>query len=254
VFAAFLGATGALVADAISYFVAAAILSGLPSVLPERSAERTRAGVRSLITELADAWAHARRRPALGRTVLGKAPAGLATGGAWVLLNELGDAGLIALSTAATVGLMHALRAVGTGIGPYAWMRTFEQRGTSTPHELTTLVVIAATATFSFVHEPIWLAAMLLLWGVGGGANWVVTSTRIQRLAADEYRGRLSALDLFGFTLMLCTGAVIAAVVGGELGLGSGVRITVGLSLVMTIAVRLRFWVDAPEGVASRVG
>jgi H+/gluconate symporter-like permease len=80
--------------------------------------------------------------------VLSKTPVGLVTGGTWVLLNHTASVAPLLAITAATLGLFHASRSVGTGIGPYLWTRWLSPLGERVPLEVTTVVTALGALTF----------------------------------------------------------------------------------------------------------
>jgi MFS family permease len=86
---AVLGPTPAIVLDAVSFFAAAALLRGLPSMKPERTGERPSAldVLRRIPQDMASALRLASARQPLFRAVFSKAPAAIAGGAGWVVLN-----------------------------------------------------------------------------------------------------------------------------------------------------------------------
>lgn len=110
--------------DAASFAFAALWLLGLPRLRPGDEAATTPADgfaasatptsslaatLRALRTELSDAT--------LRRGVFGKAPAALAGGAGWIILNVAAGPRL-GFGVAVGIGLLHAVRGIGTGVGP----------------------------------------------------------------------------------------------------------------------------------------
>jgi predicted MFS family arabinose efflux permease len=56
----------------------------------------------------------------------------------------------------------------------------------------------------------------VVLWGIGSGGNWVLSSERIATLGPDHLMGRLTALDHIGMTAAMTLGT-LAAALGGRL-------------------------------------
>jgi predicted MFS family arabinose efflux permease len=79
-------------------------------------------------------------------------------------------------------------------------------------------LTLAAIAAFSIAPAGFALIAIALAWGMGSGANWVLSSADVQRLAPDAYIGRLAAVDDLGATL----GMVAGGFVGGAIAEASG--------------------------------
>jgi MFS family permease len=190
--AAWLGPVPALAIDALTFFVAAAIVRKLPSLRAERSkADRGR---------LMAAWRFAVERPDLYKAVVAKAPIALALGGGWVALNLLGYGSAGALA----IGALHFARAIGTGVGPYLFTR-FGWRLDP--------VAIVGVLGFAVFHSLPWLILAAFAWGVGSGANWVWSTSAMQRLTPDAWRGRVGAVDVLLSTFGMSAGALLGALV-----------------------------------------
>ncbi len=190
---AWLGPVPALLADAVTFFVAASLLRGLPALHPAAGARR--------LGRLREAWRYAAGRPPLLRAVLGRTPVSIATGGGWVTLNLLafGAAG------ASGVGAAHLGRALGTAIGPAVHRRA----GRAGPGmDVLAFLGVAALAGSGSIPA---LFCAALVWGMGSGAAWVWTQTRMQREAPDRLLGRTSALDGLLSTLGMGCGALLGA-------------------------------------------
>jgi hypothetical protein len=154
-------------------------------------------------------------------------------------LNHVGQAATWVASTATAVGLLHAARAAGTGIGPIVWRSAVERRWPSAPYEITTVTAVAGIGCFLLSEHPAAIVASIVLWGVGTGSNWVITSTRVQQLSPDQYRGRLSAIDFFGLAVGLSAGAWTSALIGERHGAPIGAAALAATCLVSATIVRL---------------
>ncbi len=190
------GITAAFAIDAITFIAGAAVFATLPA------SRAVAAPVRGTLER--HEWP----------VVLAKVPVSIATGAAWIVLNETVGHAAIGL------GIVHAARAIGAGVAPVIW------RGATVASS--TAVALAGVALFSLVHAPIAAA----LWGVGVGANWVAATTRLQATIPDARRGRAVALDLTAQTVAQCAGGVVAAALST---VASGT--TVGLAGVALAAI-----------------
>jgi hypothetical protein len=142
--------------------------------------------------------------PPLLRAVLGKAPLALGGGAGWIALNLLGASEQPFGAAALSFGILQAVRGAGTGIGPAlasralragvsaAWLDAAARAG-----------MLVAVASLAIVRSPAGLAALALLWGMGGGSNWVLQHSALQRHAGDHVIGRLAAFDELLVTLPL---------------------------------------------------
>lgn len=238
--AAEVGPVFALAVDAASFFVAASLLATLPPLAPP--VEVASAGVGERLAALgADFRAAVRRswHAPLRRPVFMKTPVALASGAAWVALNQSAAVRPFAGGTAATLGLLQAMRGLGTGVGP-ALFAVLLARGVPARKVVTASAVAVALGALAMPSATGPVGALLasLVWGAGGGALWVHSVTDIQRLAGERFRGRMLALDALGFSAAMAAGAFLFA-----LGVERGVdplavsALAVGLSAAGWLAV-----------------
>lgn len=233
-----LGPVTALLLDAGSFALALALLRGLPAMRPDRSVQtgRERAGARRAIGA---AISYALPRPRLTRAVLAKAPFALAAGAAWLALNlvaaDVEAAGGVAVGLG--LGLLHAARGVGAGIGPVLAARLARtSRSRDRAWRALFLTGLAAMGLFVVAPSGPWLLLLAALWGVGAGANWVLSSEAQQRLGPDALLGRLGALDHCCFVIAQSV-AVLGAALLVERGLGRA-----GAAAPFLVAAALLWW------------
>jgi MFS family permease len=202
VLAAAVGPTTAIFVDAGTFVLATAILWGLPRIKPPRDLAR-RGG------SLAAALRYAMGNPRLLRIVLGKAPIAVAGGAGWVYLNLAAEE--LAVGAALGLGLLHASRALGTGIGPTLLAATSRRAPWLRRLWVLNLVGIGGIVAFGLSGSlPLALAA-LAVWGMGSGALWVVTTTDLQRHAEGATLGRLTSFDVVLGSGGMAAGALAAA-------------------------------------------
>jgi len=247
------GVVGALTIDAVTFGIAAAVLSTLPRLLPgqsplpdvgprpranpgrgaedqgEREDQRDRrldaeaadapgTGAPSPVDRgrLRDAWRIARGRPWVLEAALAKVPLMLISGGGWILLHGVaGSLGEVALA----LGVLHSVRGIGTGIGPLIWARSPRLANERLGLVVSTWLTATAVALFAWVDAPAWILVTVLLWGFGTGAGWVSSATRIQTLTPGPILGRISSLDSLGASLGQC----VTGLAGGLLADATGV-------------------------------
>lgn len=235
-----LGPTLALGLDVLSFLASAALLATLPRLRPAPGGSGTRRSFGPVLQRLA-------AQPALLRAVLGKAPLALASGGAWVLLN-LEASALEGLAGAGLgLGLLQALRGVGTAIGPLLIGRGDGAGGEHPAAWLALdLALFAGIAGFTLSTSPLWLGISAAIWGAGTGANWVITNATQQRLAPDAMLGRASALDTAAFTALSCSGAVGGAWLADATGFAAAAAWG-PLALGVVLWAGLRLWTLGPQ-------
>jgi predicted MFS family arabinose efflux permease len=231
---AMLGPTLALAVDAASFGVAALLLRGLPRMVAEGRPEGgAREALSSVGRDMARALRYAWERPAVLDAVLAKTPVAMANGGALVLLNLVAADVAFAGTGALTLGLLQCVRGAGTGVGPWlsaALLRRGLSRGLLARGSA--LAAFGGIALFAGAGRWTSLLALALVWGVGSGSNWVMSTSELQRLSPDRFIGRLSALDHLTLTIGQCAtalgGAMLVERTGAHaasawLGLSAGV-------------------------------
>jgi MFS family permease len=247
-----LGPALAIALDAASFAIAAILLLPLPAMRPEAIAPTEGAAILAAVPQdLAAAFRHAQARPALLRAVLAKAPVALAGGGGFILANLVANRSAPFGSAALSLGLLQAVRGAGTGAGPML-AGVLLRRGRSAAGLGVGAITLtfAAIAAFALAGPGLALLAFALLWGMGSGANWVLSSAELQRLAPDALVGRLAAIDDLGATV----GLVLGGLAGGALAEATGSvapAAWIGLALGVTAAAALFRGTCAPA-VATR--
>lgn len=186
----------AMAIDAATFVISALVFASLPRAKPEPSSDPD--SYRSEAQRRAGGFRLAWTDPAILQAALGKLPAGLASGGAWVLVHRVAGDGVLG-ATAMGLGMLHAARAIGTGIGPLMWVGSL--RASVAGLRVSVVVTLLAVAVLTLVESPTWVLIAACMWGLGSGANWVVASTRMQLLTPNEQLGRVAALDVVVFSL-----------------------------------------------------
>lgn len=241
--------------DAASFALAALLLTQLPRLGAADPDAPKRLDPRALLVGIRAALSVALRDRALGRAVFAKTPLSFAAGAAWMVLNAgamerpfLGSAGL-------TLGVIQAVRGIATGVGPIIAERVIS-RG-SNARRVDRVVVggsFAAMALFVLSNTSSvspWASLFVaVVWGMGVGANWVLTTSEIQRRGPDGYLGRLASIDTLAWSVGQSASALLMAVCVDHgappvvLGLGI-VGLGVGLEAL------LQLWLRAPRTVPA---
>jgi MFS family permease len=221
-FAAMVGPVFAIGLDAASFLLAASIVTTLPRMPSEAARVSVPAAFARVPGDLRAAARLAAGSPELLYAVLGKAPVAVAGGAGWLALMLVADRAPFG-SVALSVGLLQAVRGAGTGLGPAA-TTMLVARGASARGlgRLAVIVMFAGTALFPWMPGAALLLATALAWGAGSGANWVLTSTTLQRHAPDAFVGRLAALDEWSTHLALVGGALLTAALVQTAGVALG--------------------------------
>jgi MFS family permease len=184
--------------DALTFVIAAGVFAMLPPAPPTDPLQPATATSRG-------GWAIAWAKPEILQAALAKLPAALANGGAWVLLHQLAGAGQFG-ATGIGLGLLHAARAVGTGLGPLLWVGPL--RASVLGLRLSTALTLVSVGLFALADTPALALLAACSWGVGVGANWVAASTRTQLLTDNDQLGRVASVDLVAHSLGQCAGGL----------------------------------------------
>ncbi|WP_437764575.1 MFS transporter [Sorangium sp. So ce281] len=260
-----LGPAAALALDAASFGLSALFLRGLPPMAAEgRPAEGgVLPALASVRRDMVLAWRHAWERPPLLDAVLAKTPVHMANGGALLLLNLVATQLPFAGTGALTLGVLQCVRGAGTGVGPLVGV-ALVRRGLRGERAAAgaVWVTFGAIAVFAVTRHPAALLAVVLVWGLGSGANWVLSSTEIQRLSPDRFVGRLSAADNLVLTVGLCGtllgGAFLVERAGvpaasAWLGLGAGVVTWLGAQWMLRRRAAAVLAVPAPPPLPPEI-
>lgn len=241
--------------DAASFGLAALLLTELPRLGAADPDAPAKLDARALLAGIRRALGAAIRDRALGRAVFAKTPLSFAAGAGWMMLNAgaierpfLGSAGV-------TLGVIQGIRGVATGIGPIVAERVIA--GGASARRVDRVVVagsFAAMAAFvlaSSAAVPPWACLVAAtLWGMGVGANWVLTTSDIQRRGPEGYLGRLASIDTLAWSAGQSASALLMAI-----GVDRGAPpILLGLGFIasgVVLEAALQLWTRAPKPVAA---
>lgn len=218
-------------ANAVSFVVAALVVSMVRRPMQAPRDERTARARMRPIADMGEALGEARRDPVLLSLIASKAT--FATGAgivgllAVLVTEELGGGDT-------QTGLMIGARGLGVALGPLIASRF---TGSSLARVL--LVCGWAGVTFGVCYLALAVApvfavalALVLLAHLGGGAQWTLSSYGLQARAPDHIRGRIIAGD-FGIVTLIIT---ISSLAAGVLADVIGVRTTIAAFAALAIA------------------
>src|SRR3954470_13571219 len=212
--------------DAASFLVSAWLLSRMRFTEPHLAA-RGPARLRDFFdhSEVVEGFRYVRRDARLKSAILVKGALGV-TGASWVIFPIFGKEIFPWPSTAATgitpahgavigMSLLMGARGLGSLLGPLSLAPWAAQR----------LSRLRVGILLGFIAYAIgylalgwitdrWLAyAVVTLSHMGGAVIWVFSTTLLQLLTEDRYRGRVSAAELACCTVMLASTAFVAGIV-----------------------------------------
>ena len=217
----------AIAFDALTYFIAAAILLPMHVRAPEREA------VVSFFRELGDGWREFRSRAWIWVVVLGFAFANAAESAG---LNILGPVvARDSLGGASVWGLVLAATGIGLVLGSLIALRIRPERPlflgvVSTILIFPPLVLLAIGAPWSV------LAAATLLMGIGIELFSVLWDTALQAHVPNEVLSRVSAWDYIGSLVLIPAAYAIAGPLADAIGIEQTLWICSGIVLVAIAA------------------
>ncbi len=201
-----LGVTWSFLLDSCTYLLSAAVLWGLPALLPGEGAKGR--------TGFSDGLRYLARRPYLSAVLMLKGAIGLANG-VVAMLPIYGNGLLPATAGPLWIGLIYTFRGVGAFIGSMGARRLTGDRPEVLRRWIAPAFALTTAAYIGLSGAPnIWVASLCCMMGaVGTGVVWVFAGILGQMASDQAYRGRLFALE---FGMMTLTAAT-AAWVGGAL-------------------------------------
>ena len=202
-----LGWRAALVIDAGTYLVSAALVARI-KITPRAKRPEAVLDWQSL-TGVRDYWHGLRfivRRPAVATAIFIKTGWGVA--GALTLFLTLFGERVYTLGGRPDLGVAMLLtaRAVGTGIGPMLARRfVVDESPTSMRRLLGVAFVWPAVwyLVFSWVDQPLVATACVVVGHFGGSVLWVYSTVLLQRMVPDRFLGRVMSTDLGLATLTI---------------------------------------------------
>jgi len=221
--AAFLGRNFVFVFDACSFLVSASLISGMRFAEPH-SEKHPPLRLRDFLdySPLVEGFRYVRSQPGLGITVFAKA--GLAvTGASWVLFTVMGARVFpvtgpgISVERGAVLGmsLLMGARGLGALAGPLLAAPWAQQR-----QDRLRLAIFAGFLFYGAGYVLLtwipqaWMAYIVVsLSHMGGALIWVFSTTLLQLMTEDKFRGRVFSADLGFCTLMLGISAIVAGTV-----------------------------------------
>lgn len=248
-----LGRDAAFVLDALSFALSGLLIVGIRGsfggaaghVQGAPPPEPIRAG---LLAAFGEALTLARRSRRVAAFLLAKTTFGVGTGVILMLalfgtmVYDAGDVG---------IGLLFAARGLGALLGPFLARLAFgfDDRG---------LIVGIGVAFFLFLggylllpQAPALAAGCVLVFiaHIGGGAQWTLSTTGLQRATPDAIRGRIFSVDYGLVTLVASLSTVVAGAVAAEAGPAAAIY-----ALIIPATLAAVAWVAWTWPLRRRVG
>lgn len=245
------GTNVAFVLDSLTYLLSAALIASVR--LPKRPAREKRRLTASHALGIKDTLEGARyvwHRPRVLFLMLVKPAWGLG-GGILALLAVFGEKIFPVGGSGATgIGILYAVRGIGTAVGPIAARRF----GGETPKRMRAAIGIAFLIggvfyiVFGSATNYALALAGVFLAHTGGGILWVNSTVLLQRTVEDNYRGRVFAAELALLTLMMAASNYLTGELLDRFGY-SPRAVTIGIGALFLLPAILwfavmRWWND----------
>ncbi|MEM7050370.1 MAG: MFS transporter [Acidobacteriota bacterium] len=196
-----LGTDAVFLIDSASYLVSAFFI--WRTVIPQSTDAPSHGPViRTAWNDIVAGWRHLRDSPRIGRIALTKPAWSLAGAGLVYLLALVGEE-LMPAAPAVGMGVLFAIRGLGTGCGPIA-ARTLFPDERRWPALIGSGIVASGLAYIVLGQLPwtLWILLPVFLAHTPSGANWVLSTVLLQKRTADRFRGRIFSTEWLLLTLV----------------------------------------------------
>mgnify|MGYP001401778881 CR=1 FL=1 len=219
----------AILVDAATFILSAAILTTLP--LPhQRRAKPAITSWSSLIglTDLQEGWRYILQRKETMRLILVKSGWAMA-GGIMVMLTVFGEQ-VFGGENGGKSGILYSARGIGAALGPVTAWKLFGEERPEMIRAIGFGFFMAAASYLCFSQSPSLIPAAFFVFfaHLGGSVQWVFSTTILQETVPDSFRGRVFAAEMGLLTLVL---SISTWLTGFILDLGADPRlVTAGLA------------------------
>ncbi len=200
--AAWLGTDVVFWLDSATYLLSALCIArmSIPQSKPDPRETQTSL-VRTALQDIVAGWRYLVRVSAVGRMALAKSSWALGGCALVYMLTLLGEV-LSPGEKALGIGILFAVRGLGTGIGPIVARAVFRNRiWWPTVMGCCTVLSGLLYATLCWIPWTLWVVIPIGMAHALSGANWVFSSVLLQERSEDKFRGRVFATDWVFLTL-----------------------------------------------------
>jgi MFS family permease len=195
----------AIVVDAATFLVSALMLMGLdlPHTVPAREKKPDWYDLTG-INDLREGVKYVARHKEVATLLLVKSGWAL-SGGILVLLTVFGEQVFSVGGEGGKSGILYSVRGIGAAIGPILAWHYFGETRKSMYRSISLSFFLAAGAYVLFSQAQSLLAAIpfVLLGHIGGSIQWVFSTTLLQQIVPDQFRGRVFAAEMALLTLVM---------------------------------------------------
>jgi MFS family permease len=199
----------AIIIDATSFLLSALILSRLELPGKLRSKQEKTGWAQLLgINDLREGFRYVAANKEVSMLLLVKSGWAL-SGGILVMLTVFGEQVFSTAGQGGNSGILYSFRGIGAALGPILAWRFFGESNKSMYRSIGMSFFISSASYLLFSQAPTlaWAALCVLCGHIGGAIQWVFSTTLLQQLVPDKFRGRVFAAEmaLLPFVLSLST-------------------------------------------------
>ncbi len=195
----------AIVIDATSFLLSALLLSRLELPTHPQATHKTN-GLRQLlgINDLREGFRYVIEDKEVGMLLLVKSGWAL-SGGILVMLTVFGEQVFSSNGQGGYSGILYSFRGIGAALGPILAWRFFGESNKSMYRSIGMAFFISSASYLLFSQAPTlaWAAFFVLCGHIGGAIQWVFSTTLLQQLVPDKFRGRVFAAEMALLTFVL---------------------------------------------------
>jgi MFS family permease len=195
----------AIVIDALTFLISALLLSRLELAhIPPEKKERPTWHDLTGITDLREGLKYVTRHKEVATLLLVKSGWAL-SGGILVLLTVFGEQVFSTGGQGGKSGILYSVRGIGAALGPIlAWHYLGETRKAMYRSiSFSFFIASGAYILFSLAPTLLWAIPCVLVGHIGGSIQWVFSTTLLQQIVPDQFRGRVFAAEMALLTLIL---------------------------------------------------
>src|SRR5210317_113978 len=231
----------AIIIDASTFLLSALLLIrlDLAHIPPEKKEKPTWHDLTG-ITDLREGVKYVAHHKEVATLLLVKSGWAL-SGGILVLLTVFGEQVFSTGGQGGISGILYSVRGIGAAIGPILAWHYFGETKKAMYRSISLSFFIASGAYILFSRAPtlLWAVPFVLLGHIGGSIQWVFSTTLLQQIVPNEFRGRVFAAEMALLTLILSLSTYFTG-----LGLDHGVDPRLlALRLALIFLVPGTFWV-----------
>jgi MFS family permease len=231
----------AIVIDASTFLISALMLAGLdlPHLPPEKKDKPTWHDLTG-ITDLREGFKYVFHHKEVATLLLVKSGWAL-SGGILVLLTVFGEQVFSTGGQGGKSGVLYSVRGLGAAIGPILAWHYFGETRKDMYRSISLSFFISSCAYILFSRAPnlLWAVPFVLLGHIGGSIQWVFSTTLLQQMVPNQFRGRVFAAEMALLTLILSLSTYFTG-----LGLDHGVDPRLlALWLALIFLIPGTFWV-----------